>query len=109
MSKPSKSRMTEDTSANVDTEKHLPCRVAWLRPVGSQPSPLRPIRDSKGTDSEKSWLAEQPAHRVRVDGYWVDSGFKKMIQDHQALIEKFPHRVQKACQREFDRPFDPEK
>jgi hypothetical protein len=32
-----------------------------------------------------------------------------MIQDHQAMIKKFPHRVQKDRQREFDRPFDPEK
>jgi len=32
-----------------------------------------------------------------------------MIQDHNAMIEKFPHRVLKARQREFDFPFDPEK
>jgi hypothetical protein len=32
-----------------------------------------------------------------------------MIQDHNALIKKFPHRVQKVYQREFDFPFDPEK
>jgi len=30
-----------------------------------------------------------------------------MIQDHNALIKKFPHRVQKVYQREFDYPFDP--
>ncbi len=40
---------------------------------------------------------------------WAAPGFGKMIQDHQALIKKFPHRVQKAQQREFDFPFDPEK
>jgi hypothetical protein len=32
-----------------------------------------------------------------------------MIQDHMAMIEKFPHRVQKSRQKEFDFPFDPEK
>ncbi len=42
-------------------------------------------------------------------GLWSGPGFKKMIQDHMALIEKFPHRVLKAYQREFDYPFDPEK
>jgi hypothetical protein len=42
-------------------------------------------------------------------GLWAGPGFAKMIQDHMAMIEKFPHRVQKAYQREFDFPFDPEK
>jgi arylsulfatase len=42
-------------------------------------------------------------------GLWSGPGFKKMIQDHNAMIEKFPHRVQKSHQREFDVPFDPEK
>jgi arylsulfatase len=42
-------------------------------------------------------------------GLWAGPGFSKMIQDHMAMIEKFPHRVQKAYQREFDFPFDPEK
>ena len=41
--------------------------------------------------------------------YGQDRGFAKMIQDHMAMIEKFPHRFQKAYQREFDFPFDPEK
>ncbi|MGK7916516.1 MAG: sulfatase-like hydrolase/transferase [Prochloraceae cyanobacterium] len=41
-------------------------------------------------------------------GLWSGPGFKKMIQDHNAMIEKFPHRVQKGYQREFDVPFDPE-
>ena len=40
---------------------------------------------------------------------WAAPGFGKMIQDHKVMIEKFPHRVQKAYQREFDFPFDPEK
>ena len=31
-----------------------------------------------------------------------------MIQNHMAMIERFPHRVQKGFQREFDFPFDPE-
>jgi arylsulfatase A-like enzyme len=42
-------------------------------------------------------------------GLWAGPGFAKMIQDHKAMIEKFPHRVQKAYMREFDFPFDPEK
>lgn len=42
-------------------------------------------------------------------GLWSGPGFKKMIQDHHELIEKFPHRVQMARQREFDFPFDPVK
>jgi arylsulfatase len=41
-------------------------------------------------------------------GLWAAPGFGKMIQDHNALIKKFPHRVQKGFQREFDFPFDPE-
>jgi len=40
---------------------------------------------------------------------WGAPGFGKLIQDHRAMIEKFPHRVQKAYQRAFDFPFDPEK
>ena len=40
---------------------------------------------------------------------WAAPLFAKLIQDHNAMIEKFPHRVQKAYQREFDYPFDPEK
>jgi arylsulfatase len=40
---------------------------------------------------------------------WAGPGFGKLIQDHKAMIKKFPHRVQKAYQREFDFPFDPEK
>ncbi len=40
---------------------------------------------------------------------WAAPGFGKMIQDHMALIEQFPHRVQNGYQREFDYPFDPEK
>ena len=39
---------------------------------------------------------------------WAGPGFGKMIQDHRAMIERFPHRVQKVYQREFDYPFDPE-
>jgi len=45
-------------------------------------------------------------------GLWSGPGFKKMIQDHNALIAKFPHRVQKGYQREYgpsDHGFDPEK
>ena len=42
-------------------------------------------------------------------GLWAGPGFKKLIQDHRAMIEKFPHRIQKGHQRGFDRPFDPEK
>ena len=42
-------------------------------------------------------------------GLWAGPGFAKLIQDHNAMIEKFPHRVQKGHQREFDFPFDPEK
>ncbi len=40
---------------------------------------------------------------------WAAPGFVKMIQEHMAMIEKFSHRMQKGYQREFDRPFDPEK
>ena len=39
---------------------------------------------------------------------WASPAFIKLIQDHMAMIEKFPHRVQKSYQREFDFPFDPE-
>ena len=52
--------------------------------------------------------AERFADEVRY-GLWTGPGMRKMIQDHKALIERFPHRVQKAHQREFDFPFDPEK
>ncbi len=40
---------------------------------------------------------------------WAAPGFGKLIQDHLAMIKKFPHRVQQSRQREFDYPFDPEK
>jgi len=40
---------------------------------------------------------------------WAAPGFGRLIQDHMTMIEKFPHRVQNAYQREFDFPFDPEK
>ena len=39
---------------------------------------------------------------------WAAPGFAKLIQDHMAMIAKFPNRVQKSHQREFDVPFDPE-
>ena len=39
---------------------------------------------------------------------WAAPGFLKMIEDHNALIRKFPHRVQHSYQRDFDTPFDPE-
>ena len=42
-------------------------------------------------------------------GLWAAPGFGRLIQEHNAMIERFPHRVQKAHQREFDYPFDPEK
>ena len=42
-------------------------------------------------------------------GLWAGPEFAKMIQDHNAPIKKFPHRVQKCHQREFDFPLDPEK
>ncbi|MDJ0902698.1 MAG: sulfatase-like hydrolase/transferase [Xenococcus sp. MO_188.B8] len=41
-------------------------------------------------------------------GLWSGPGFKKMIEDHKKMIERFPHRVQNSYQREFDYPFDPE-
>ena len=40
---------------------------------------------------------------------WAAPLMSKMIQDHNAMIEKFPHRVQTAYQRDFDFPFDPQK
>ena len=45
-------------------------------------------------------------------GLWAGPGFRKMIEDHNAMIEKFPHRVQKGYQREYresEHGFDPEK
>ncbi len=39
---------------------------------------------------------------------WGAPGFGKLIEDHNALIEKLPHRVQHAHQADFDTPFDPE-
>jgi len=54
--------------------------------------------------------AERNPDEVRY-GLWSGPGFKKMIQDHNALTEKFPHRIQKASQREYgpsDHGFDPE-
>ncbi len=40
---------------------------------------------------------------------WAAPGFGKLIQDHMAMIKKFPHRIQTSHQLEFDVPFDPEK
>ena len=32
-----------------------------------------------------------------------------MVQEHNKLIEKFPHTIQKPYQREPDEPFNPSK
>jgi hypothetical protein len=37
----------------------------------------------------------------------VGDKIAKMIQEHMKLIEKFPHRIQKANQRDTDQPFNP--
>ncbi len=52
--------------------------------------------------------AERFVDEVRY-GLWTGPGMRKMIQDHEAMIQQFPHRVQKGYLRELDRPFDPEK
>jgi arylsulfatase len=57
-------------------------------------------------------LHHDPAERYPDLGrycLWAAPGFGKLIQDHMAMVERFPHRVQKGFQREFDFPFDPEK
>jgi arylsulfatase len=57
-------------------------------------------------------LLHDPAERFPDFAHyclWAAPGFSKMIEDHNALIAKFPHRVQKAHQRDFDSPFDPER
>ena len=41
-------------------------------------------------------------------GLWASPGFTKIIQDHMALIKKFPHQVQNVHNAEFDYPFDPD-
>jgi len=42
-------------------------------------------------------------------GLWAAPGFTKMMQDHNKMIERFPHHVQKTVPNaEFDYPFDPD-
>ena len=40
---------------------------------------------------------------------WAGPAFKKILQEHMAMIKKFPHHVQKPVPNaEFDYPFDPD-
>ena len=55
--------------------------------------------------------AERFADEVRY-GLWSGPGFKKLIEDHNAMINKFPHRIQNDYMRDYgesDPGFDPEK
>ena len=49
-----------------------------------------------------------PDLELPQDGSRCIEDNEEMIQNHMAMIEQFPHRVQKGFQREFDFPFDPE-
>ncbi len=56
-------------------------------------------------------LMHDPAERypseVNYTGY--SFGIGRMVQEHNKLIEKFPHTIQKPYQREPDEPFNPSK
>ena len=53
-----------------------------------------------GTDSELGWADEKPAHRVRVDGFWMDetdvtnAQFRRFVEatDYVTTAEKPPDR-----------------
>ena len=49
--------------------------------------------------------AERHPHDTNFGTY--SFGLTRMIEQHNALIEKFPHIVQTPRQREYDAPFDP--
>ncbi len=56
---------------------HRPIRQAIDQPNEQPPSPpgmvwIRGGEFAMGTDSELGWSDEKPAHRVRVDGFWID-------------------------------------
>ncbi|WP_170765481.1 sulfatase-like hydrolase/transferase [Ruegeria lacuscaerulensis] len=56
-------------------------------------------------------IYHDPAERFPNEiqnGLWAGPGLTKMIQDHFALIQQFPHRVLQGHYRDFDRSFDPE-
>ena len=49
-------------------------------------------------------------HRILKDELGerdIAPGFGKLIQDHKAMIKKFPHRVQVRYQVDFEFSFDP--
>ncbi len=49
--------------------------------------------------------AERYPHDTNFSTY--SFGLTRMIEQHLALIEKYPHRVQTPYQREYDAPFNP--
>ncbi len=49
--------------------------------------------------------AERFPHDTNFSTY--SYGLTRMIEQHLALIEKYPHRVQRPYQREYDAPFNP--
>ena len=49
--------------------------------------------------------AERFPHDTNFSTY--SFGLTRMIEQHLALIEKYPHRVQTPYQREYDAPFNP--
>jgi len=54
-------------------------------------------------------LMHDPAERYPGELRYIPFvyGIGRMIQEHNKLIEKFPHRVQVPYQREPDQPFNP--
>jgi len=57
-------------------------------------------------------IYHDPAERFpneAQNGIWAGPGITKLIQEHMAMIKKYPHREPpKGYYRDFDRPFDPE-
>src|ERR1700730_2512637 len=85
--------MKPETRKRFPSKAHIPKRVLVLAALGMagfacaygvgklvpRPCPPPPgmvwIRGAEftmGTDADLGWADEKPAHRVRVDGFWMD-------------------------------------
>ena len=74
-------RVADTGSRTLETPQSTPMdkpvsAVAPLRELAAPPAGMVWIAGGEfwmGTDSKEAWPDEQPAHRVRVNGFWMDT------------------------------------